>query len=417
MVSKSTQFLEYLDDHAVGGSVLTPAVESYSQLNRKRVGLITVEDWKCMEAVHINPGPKSLLDAYESAHLDPDIRLNDRVLVMDFDNYDSQGKLKSQVLVTLPDVLSRLRELSFTLPFCAIQSGTPGNFHLMWVYTEPYNRKYTQRIFRHVYEYWGADTKFNNSVMRNPLYLDTHFPGSVSWWDEWADSAPLLAHPLDLLPDDFDARQLSPTTGSRKEHRGKYKPRMSEKSLVEAMTGAGAGDNRWKMLNSWIIRKIWDTTENLDRFLGRTEVRELAAEGNGLFAEPLPESAVRGIEKYWTRSQQMWYCRRQLAAGAKKVEQGHARAKFIQVSRMKETLEAHLVSGIPLPSELLPLDATYSGRKLAPKKSVCYPYLAHMLDFDDKEYIDVRTGEIRTITAANQVKNILGDGKRAGFTF
>ena len=416
--------LQRLDDYAVGGREVTPAAESFNNLKTRRVGLGTVTSWTNYEAVHINPAYKSLNSAYDFLRLDGPLPGNfmDRVLVMDFDIYDKSGNLKALQEVTPDEILDRLLEGGFPLPYCYIQSGTAGNFHMMWVYKYPKPRVFVKGFLRKVYRSWGADPRFTNSTMRNPLYLEAHDPSSVHWWDEWATREPLLEEVSDLITED-DSKKPSGSTRTRvatPSEGGLFQPRLSQTQLEFRMRQARDGDGRWHLLRSWLLRRIMSAYDGVG--IPPNDMMSLAEWGNQLFSQPMEDRRVRELAGYWTPARQEWYVARQVKAGESNpkaiLEHKQAVLKYFEVYDLREELLHYLKIGLDnLPQDLRERDRQYQGRKLAPTKTPCYAYLAWMLRWEDRDEIDMDTGEVlNTTTAAAQVRSILSNGNRQEYS-
>ena len=422
--------LTALDDYSVGGRSVTPAAPSYSNLKVKRVGIKTEDDWTLFEAVHINPARKSLRTACESLGVEFDSSLmDDRVLLLDFDNYSKDGIIKVPEATSPHQLIHRLKSLGMPLPYCIMQSGTPGNFHALWVYKTPQDRNVNKYHLRLASLYWGSDPEYTNSTMRNPLYLEAHQRGRVTWWTSWASMEPLLGSAGDLVPRGFEAevRKKSKTVKNSTNlwvpsNRGNFKDRLSDSQLEAVMREATDGSGRWHMIKSWIIRRINESIINNERPLNSKEVWEALQQGNSLFAEPMDNRRLEEIKKYWSEARQKSYFDRQTIAGSSnyQAKENHEEAlkRYFYVLDFKTDLEHHTKVAIgELTPELQALDRQYEGKRVAPRGGLCYDYIAWMLQVQPKLVVDPSTGEVlKEISPATQVKNILVNGKRYGYT-
>lgn len=419
--------LRRLNDYSIGGQEVTPAVESYDNLKMPRVGLGTLSSWTSYEAVHINPAAKSLRAAYKSLRIEasPPKSFWDRVVLMDFDIYDKFGVLKAATSITPEEVLARLKEFGITMPYCCIRSGTQGNFHMMWVYKTPQPRTYANRFLKQVYTSWGADPRFTNSTMRNPIFLEARDSSAVHWWYEWVSEEPLLEDVRDLIP--LGAPTAPPPERSSRgsgflvpSSRGRFRSRLSQHQLEIAMSRAEDGDGRWHLLKSWLVRRIMAECNGFP--ICNETIRSWVEEGNQLLKVPMVPRRLEELISYWTPARQEWYVARQVKAGESNamavITHKQAVLKYFQVYDLRQELLHYLKIGMDnLPEDLRERDRQYRGRKLAPNRVPCYAYLAWMLGWEDKNDIDLTTGEvITTVTAEAQVKSTLSNGARLGYS-
>ena len=427
-------FLHHINDYSVGGEFVTPGIESYSFLQQRRRALACPEDWLYNEAVHINPAAASLRTAFDSlGWRDKDVPddIYVRVVLLDFDIYDKNGQARSMFRRITPEsLIDLLNETGYPLPYCIVKSGTPGNFHALWVLKTPMARSKNREFLPNIYTYWESDLNYTNSTMRNPIHAE-QWLGTTTWWTAWSDTPPLLDHPSDLLPEGFiladrdiceefhnPARKNSKIKRSK---RGLLLPRMSEEQLLEAMKIARDGDGRWYLLRSWMNRAIFRRFQETDRPYSPSEIEYLANSGNQIFSEPMTVARVQKLASYWSPQQQVRYVARQRRAGHcsdrswamhKEAVIKHFRAKDLQA-----LLKACYLEGTQeVPAHLQERDRAYTGPRVTPNRRITSAYLAWMLGVEDKDVVDPATGEVlRTIPAAKQVVHALAEGKRKGY--
>lgn len=426
--------LSLLDDYSVGGTKVTPGVPSYANLRQRRRALKTVEDWTSFEAIHINAAGASLRNAYKDLgwRHDPPTEFQDRVVLMDFDIYDKEGNPKGAV-ITPDEVLHRLQSEGFPLPYCYTQSGTSGNFHMMWVFSSPQPRAGNMNLLKEVYSYWGADPAYTNSTMRNPIFSSVQPNHEVHWWSEWSDQPPTLDKVQDLYPRTTvpvikvpegvlqRGRSKSTTAPSSK---GKFRNRLSDKQLVQLMQEAEDQDGRWYMLRSWVARHMRKAVLESGEALSNRQVAELVEEGNQLLKEPLELHRVRSIVSYWSPSQQWEYVIRQRRAGEANTHirsralssREAAATRYFEVLDFRDKVATYLANN-NFPPHLSTLNETYTGTRSDRKGVPCYAFIAWLLEISPREIIDKDTGEVtREIPPATQVRSILTNGKKAGYT-
>lgn len=423
-------FLHHIDDYSVGGSCVTPSIEAYQNLREFRTPMRVADDWKYREGVHLNPAGKSSESAYECLRRTPPRENTERVLLMDFDIYSKTGELKGREALTPLMVIDRLKENNMPLPYTYFYSGTPGNFHMLWVYKTPKPREKSMGMLRAVYNYWGADINFKNSTMRNPIYYMYHPQpdGEVAhWWPEWTDEPPLLDTASDLLPElpEPDEGPVTETLhyksskGIRKMNQsapvstGKYKHQMTMLALESAMSRAEDGDGRWYLLKSWVVRQIWLH----GKARTRKEMWDLVNAGNEILAEPMRHHRLKNMVDHWTPNAQEFYIWRQGKASVN----DHAVAlrkktvmEYFHIYDMREYLINTPVE--EMTPELQELDSRYSGRLRRYGKSVSREYLTWMLGLVDYEEINEETGEVTTVNVQKKVTNLLLNGQHRGYT-
>lgn len=410
-------FLSRLDDYSLGGRHVTPATDSYTDLKHRRVGIGNLDDWNRYEAIHLNPAEKSLQTAYHHLRIRERApkSTDDRVLVMDFDNYTKAGRAKVDRVITIEKLIERADWEELPLPYCIIKSETPGNFHAIWVLAHALPRKFSAEILSTLYRQWGSDERFTNSTMRNPLFYEGQMEGNSSdkvlWWDQWAIEEPLLRYPADLL--------LTPAEGVKKYKApertpahlmGKFKFRLTRTQLEDIMMESGIGDNRFLQLRSWgnhFVMENWDgqaiTSRSLSRALNKA---------NKLFKDPLETWRVREIVKYWTPYQQEGYIKRQYSAGK---SYSHDRlhedavVKYFETKDMRDRLDAFLrgSEGSLTASEVSRLES-FTERKQAPNKLPTRALIAYMLELE--------TNSDGT-SPVNQVRATLSNGALLGYDY
>lgn len=427
------EFLDILQDHAVGGKFLTPGIMSYSNMNVKRTALLTPADWAKYEGVHVNAAKSSLTAAYKDAGWSLKTlprTLYDRVLVLDFDIYNKDGSLsEGQEPITPKSVIERLKSEGRPLPFCYTYSETKGNFHMIWVYDKPQIRAKDNQIAKGIAAYWGADTMFTNSIMRNPIYrtlhLNTHNQGT-HWYTEWTDTSPRLQKKEDVAPvwekvaeKGLLAKPLQLNKEIKKTLRrgckyGKFQFRLSDAALHAIMATAKDGDGRWYMLRSFITRKIMQVWREAARVLTASEIRAVVDEGNSMFAEPMCNRRKASLAVYWTTKQQYAYVNRQKAAGDNwytRMRHRQGVVFYFQVIDMKKHLADHLADPIahPLTDEQQELSDRFTGRKYHGKVPIL-SYIAWMLQVEPTYKTDPGTGEMTVaVTPTARVKSIIGN--------
>lgn len=427
------EFLDVLQDHAVGGAFLTPGIVSYSTMNVKRTALLTPADWVKYEGVHINAARASLTAAYKDAgwslkSLPP--TLYDRVLVLDFDIYNKDGSLsEGQEHITPKGVIERLKREGRPLPFCYTYSETKGNFHMIWVYDKPQVRAKDNQIAKGIAAYWGADTMFTNSIMRNPIYRalhpNTHRQGT-HWYTEWADSAPRLQKKEDVAPvwekvaeqgmfeKPLQLNKEVKKILQRGRKYGRFQFRLSDAALHDLMAVAKDGDGRWYMLRSFLTRKIMGVWKEAARVLTASEVRAVVDEGNSMFAEPMSNRRKAALAVYWTTKQQYAYVNRQRVAGDNwytRMRHRQGIVFYFQVIDMKKHLADHLADPItyPLTAEQQELSDRFTGRKYHGKVPIL-AYIAWMLQVEPLYNTDPVSGEMTvSVTPTARVKSIIGN--------
>ena len=426
-VSKyAQQMVEFLDDYAVGGKCVTPATESYQDLHHRRVALRSMDDWESMEAIHLNPAKKSLEAAYRSIHLSESLpgKFIDRAVVLDFDNYSKDGRLKVKRAVTPDSLLEQMRSMSVPLPFCYIESHTPGNFHFVWIYKFPKPRDGSMHYLRKVYSYWKADVKYTNSTMRNPVYMEQHHPGSVHWWHEWSEEPPLLNSLDQLLPIEFpeavSSKFNSTSTHSIPSDKGRYNSGMSLSQLESQMRQARDGDGRWYLLKSWVSRKVTLKFQQSDSSFSIQEMWDVVNTGNEILLEPMDIRRVDIMARWWTSKRQGSYGRRQINAGLGNyaIMQKHKEAviRYFDILEFKACLEAYREYSIELPEPYYSRDVQFSGRKRAPR-GFTHDYIAHMLGVEDSEDIDPSTGEVLIkVTRESKIASSLRNGSNLKYS-
>lgn len=152
------------------------------------------------------------------------------------------------------------------------------------------------------------------------------------------------------------------------------------------------------------------------------ETLRAATEGNKLFEEPMDRRRVLELANYWTEKQQRGYILRQKLAGASneqaQVNHQDALIRYFTAVDLRDDLIHYLTVGLDnLSPELQARDAQFEGTKLSPRGGPCYAYLAWMLGIEPKEEVDLITGEIlKEVSPAAQVKNLLANGKRSGYS-
>lgn len=438
--SEGLQFLHLIQDRVVGGTHTTPGIPEFSKIKTPRTALLTLDDWTSYEAVHINAARGSLQSAFKNSNLGTPVisTLWDRVLIMDFDIYQKDGTLRSpdEIPITPESIITRLKVEGRPLPFCYAYSGTPGNFHMIWVYDTPQVRSSTMLDSRGITAYWGADPKFTNSTIRNPIYRALH-PNSAGqgthWWTEWSDSVPTLHNKLDLAPQGVWANTSSKVGNSNKQSkkldkepthrspRGRFKARLSYPALVQLMMGAKDGDGRWCMLRSWIIRHINEHIASTGRCLSYLQLQEIIQEGNDLFGESVSSYRKKALAAYWTPKQQWAYVNRQKAAGENnwRAQFTHRVAikKYFEIIDMKELLTKHKEDpqAHPLSDDLAQRANLYPDRKYHGSTPIA-SYVAWMIGYTG-EYIDELTGELTVGPSPYRyVRDRLGNGRRLGYT-
>lgn len=430
LTPEASQFLNLIGDYSVGGPHVTPGVEAYSNLREYRKALRFPEDWLYNEAVHINAAECSLSTAYQSLGKKSTPSPVDRVVVMDFDNYTKEGLPKVVSPVSFESLLTTLQDMELPLPFCKVNSGTPGNFHVMWVLREPLPRGKYPQLGQTLYSYWGADAGFTNSTLRNPVYAEKWLD-ATTWWNQWTDTPPLLDSPLDLLPshmvpEDMEKEQVSEIikqiSVTHPSKHGLYTPRMTEEQLEAAMARARDGDGRWYLLRAWMNRKIFAHFLRSDSPLRSELVSSLVRQGNHKFKEPMSSSRIRRMELYWTPQNQVRYVARQRSAGrtSERSWANHRSAviRYFEALDMKTLLTDFTSGGGELPEELVSRDLLFNGDRVASRsRRLSLSYLAWMLGVEDEDVLDPSTGEVlKTVTAPNKVKYLLANGKRNGYT-
>ena len=435
---EALQMLHLLGDYAVGGPHITPGTESFQHLKVKRQALKTPSDWATFEAIHINAAARSLQAAYETLGMErpSSATLYDRVLLMDFDVYDKSGQAKG-VVITPQEVLARLKAEGVPLPYCYSYSGTPGNFHMLWIFRVPVIRQRTMHLLRGLYSYWGADPAYTNSTMRNPIYRCVN-PNSAGegthWWTEWSETTPLIDRATDLAPHhltlplegDTSAKASKLSRNSEKKATlapsSKFKSRLTDQALEDLMNGAVDGEGRWYLLRSWVIRHINKYFKLSGKPLPASAVQEVISEGNAKFGEPVGPHRVKELTTYWTAKQQWHYVLRQRRAGE---HNDYARAshqaaltRYFEIIDMRDSLEKTLSdSAYKLPPHLQELDKLYDGNRVGRNGKITHTYVAWMLGIEERDVIDKDTGEIlSTVSPQNQVKNILASGRRGKYT-
>lgn len=421
---EAADFLEMLNDYAVGGTSISPGLARYSHKEQVRTALETVEDWINSEGVHLNPGRESQQTALRSMGLlDSEEYYEDRVVSLDFDIYDKDGSLRGETSVTPEEILAHLKRENYPLPYYWLESGTPGNFHMVWVLKDPVEREAARPWVRAVYQHWGADPNFTNSTMRNPVYLSVHAPDKVRWWREWAEERPLLESVTDLLPTEWvsvgtPAPEMS--RNSKVSSRENFKARMTVPQLEAAMARTGDGEGRWHLLCAWVRRHVRENLLATDSPLLTSQMHKMVARGNALFPTPMEKRRVDLIVQYWTAPRQRHYAARQRKAGKNnphaQASRDKAREEFLELMGLRDTLTKFL-RGDPhaLSATQRELDSRFEGRRASTKGEICYSYLAWMHQVAPKEVVDRRTGEVREVSPANQVKNLIGNGRRAGY--
>lgn len=419
---EAEQMLHLLDDYSVGGTVVTPSVESYKNLRELRKPMTSQDDWIHREGVHFNPSSRSVESSHRYLGLPRPKEYADRVVVMDFDVFSKEGELKGD-LITPEGVISKMKDKGVPLPYCYSYSGTPGNFHMMWILDEPTPRG-TTGFIRSVYNYWGADPNFKNSTMRNPIYryFNPNSAGQTThWWTEWADVLPTLATERDLVPqealDAFSPAVERDVKDSKKAKRvlsgeGMFRHKMTEHSLEATMKKAKDADGRFYLLKSWMMRQIWKHGGGLQFH----EVLDLAKKGNSLFKEPMTFYRVLSIAKYWTLDKQQRHIYRQSRAGDTEHNRSlHKKGlkHYYEVQDFKD-----MVNSTPIeewPEDIRERDSQFQGVRRA-RGSLTYDYLAWMFHYTDKEIIWKSTGEVHIVSPANQMRNMLKHGAKKGYS-
>lgn len=446
-------FLKRLNDYAVGGDSITPAILSYSHMDDVRVALTSEGEWQGHEGVHLNPSGRSLKTAsfgVGKAVL-PGATYYDRVFLMDFDIYRKDGSLKAIEETTPERVLERLRQEDAPLPFCYTYSGTPGNFHMFWIYTEPQPRHRDMTLPRAVYNYWGADPGFTNSVMRNPIYREavpTPSGQGTHWWPEWSKTEPTLRHLSELYvrltPSVPDYGYIGELEALYENQPGNWAPvpqgyaptfqtRLSDAALVKLMRETQPGEGRWRILCRWVRRQVLKHFKIKNKPMTKAELRDKIDEGNSLFEDPVYFLRVREIEDYWTIPKQWAYVNRQRAAGANggnsprtgsspRSRKMHADSLmfYFEIQDLREVLEEYVEGGLDtegMTKDLLARDREFTGQRKARNGKLRLEYVAFMARVEPKETIDPHTGEVTgVVTPEAQLKNLLAHGSRMKYS-
>lgn len=423
---EAEQLLYLLDDYSVGGSVVTPSVESYDNLRELRRPITSPEDWMHKEGVHFNPSSRSIESSYKYLGISAPTQMIDRVVVMDFDVYSKEGTLKGHE--TTPQlVIEKMKELVVPLPYCYSYSGTPGNFHMMWVLDKPTPRG-TTGFIREVYRFWGADPNFKNSTMRNPIfrYFNPNMEGQTThWWTEWTDSLPTISSERDLAPKGLDQTLLVPPVTRKIEDSegasrnkvlsgdGLFRHKMTDHALESTMAKAVDADGRFFLLKSWVMRQVWKHGGGIPF----QEVLALAKKGNSMFKEPMSFHRVLAIAKYWTLDKQSRHIHRQTKAGDSEHNRNLHRESlkhYFEVIDFRDM--ASNSSPESWPVDMRVRDSQFSGTKKAKNGSITYEYLAWMFHYEDKEIVWKSTGEIHVVTPTNQMRNMLKHGAKKGYS-
>ena len=425
----SIDFLRMINDYSVGSSFVTPGLRSYGTKAEPRVALTTYEQWCSYEGVHLNAAEKSQTSALASMGLGGTWIGEDRVLLMDFDTYDKDGTPK-RVVVTPEDVLSRLRSDNLPLPFYWLESTTPGNFHMAWVFDVPMLREEVLPYLRPLYLEWGADPKFTNSTMRNPVFMQHHSPEKIHWWYEWSDVAPLLDSPDQLfpsgVPDMFnEAPKATPVPVKIGESlhtvRKKDLPtRLSMKQIEDILSGDMVGVNVWHVLGAWFRRTLLERFRYEGTSMDARTVRRILVTKNQELVKPLSNRRLEYMIQYWTRTNQIIYCRRQISAGRSnwQARESHdvAERRFQWLMYWRGQIVKYLVGDVSsIPGDWAERSDEYSGRKMSVAGAPCYEYLAYVMGTDFSPCVDFATGEVSSVSVAQTIKNIIGNGRRKGY--
>ena len=447
------RFLQRLDDYSCGGEVITPAILSYSRMDDVRDALVREVDWLGYEGVHLNPSGRSLKTASFGVGraVMPGATYYDRVFMMDFDIYHKDGSLKAIEETTPEEVLERLRAEGAPLPYCYTYSGTPGNFHMFWLYSTPQPRLTNMMLPRAVYNYWGADPGFTNSIMRNPIYREANPTDSgegTHWWPEWSETEPTLGHLSELYmrvtPSTPDYSYVGEPEALYGNQPGcwapvtwgesfQYQTRLSDAALVRLMQQTAPKEGRWKILCRWVRRQIFKHFKAKDKPLTKAQLRDKIQEGNAFFEEPVEGTRIKDIEGYWTVKRQWAYVNRQRAAGAlggtslRSGESARSRKMhedsltyYFEIQDLRSLLEAYVAKNLDesvLSKDLLTRDGEFTGQRKARNGKLRLEYVAFMARVKVKETIDPHTGEVTdVVTPEAQLKNLLAHGARMKYS-
>lgn len=388
-------FLSDIGDYAVGGDVVTPVLMQDGNWTGKRVGLKTLEEWTLKEFVHLCPGPSVERSVMEGLGLEyDDDTPRWRTFVLDFDVYGKDGEAKGPAF-TADEVIESMREAGVPLPYACVPSGTPGNFHLVFVFRDAQTAVPGSRRNACV-NMWGSDPGFTYGLSRNPVYYSYH-PASggrrTRWWIEWSAEAPYIDSVDDLIPDG-----QTPSTKLKKSHvsysgdRGgtwdRWRPHMTLLQLTENIKGAKDGDGRWKMLRSMLTRTIYAYTRDTGEYLTRTQRFEVLQAYNALLEEELPYSGLVNLADYYNKKQMRKLVHRMSKAGQCR---SNVRAKtasvirYFKLAHMREQVTAMCLGKIPwLTSEMEERFHSFERYKPLNQGRATARFLAHVLDSDYK---------------------------------
>ena len=387
-----------------------------------RQGLRTKQDWSELQGVHLNPGPKTLQST--KMHYDKKQLLLDRVMYLDFDIYAKDGsvnpKMGDREVQTPGSVLSYLEDHDLPLPFFWLESNTKGNFHMAWVYSEPISREESYPFRKAVELALGADTRFTNSTMRNPI-ATANTGKEVHWYNEWTDSAPTLDHPKFLIPSLTELGEDAAEDTKRPTSRSQYsfiKSKMSKNYLLKVMSKATDGDGRWEMLRTIFKKILWKYAEEHDGFFSPEQVLQILNSLNSFFLTPISEGRIEAMASYWTLNQQKRYWYRQSQASTSPVftpRKDQAVLKYFKIKKMDAILRHIFQTGEDLPSSLRTLDSSFTGERYGKRGAPTNEYLAHMTAIKSTERI-TSEGEVVVTSPANVVRASLANGNRKQYT-
>lgn len=414
---EAREFLELTNDHVVGGRFITPVFDDYSVKTSKRRAAFTLQDWASADAIHLNSSSK-LSQTIKA----PTSKPVNRVVMLDFDIYGKPNSPDPKDAPTPQGVINNLKVAGAPLPQCWMPSGTPGNFHMFWVYRTPVPR--SMHGLREAARSHGADERYTNSTMRNPIKATLDPDRECHWWTEWTDESPLLDDISQIVLGE-DIKEPSTPSESKvrkgsKSTYGRFTFNLTSRKLQELMRTSSDGDGRWFMLRSYFTQKLWEVHTREGRTLTTQEVETTLKQGNKLFREPMETRRAMEAKKYWTPSRQRAYVRRQTRAWQNNLhaKQAHEEAveKFRQAMNYRDYLVRVSQGEEVMTAEEQELDAQFKGRRISNYGVPTFRWQAWMMQMEESETVNPTTGEVSTVPPDIVLKNLISNGKKRGYS-
>lgn len=434
MVELSPHMLELLhrmDDHAVGGRHISAGIPSFDAKETRRE-LMDLEKWSTWEGVHFNPTRDAIWKlARNGADIEVPSYVEDVVGQMDFDFYEKDGAPKVKNPPTWQDIIEKMKEVGAPLPYCVVPSGTPGNFHMLWIFDRPKTRGHFQSN-PDILAYWGADARFRNSTSRNPEFR-VHNPdpaGNVThWWPEWADEIHVVEHIEDMvgveyyvnIDDSYAEKPRTKVAKTIKRHRERLaKERLTYPKLLARMAGATDGDGRFELLCNYTTYHIAKFYREHGRAALRPEVHDIVAEGNARFAEPMSVRRFAYITNYWGVLKQEEFIGHQYRAGMRNFKARESKletmAFYFHILDLREELRKFEDGeAYSLTPDKLRRAVEFTERRKH-RGLITTKYVAHVADVWTEEKVDEETGEVTPPElAVRRLVKLLSHGVERGY--